>query len=114
MDGADTQFSRTVTALRDMDVRTGVISNADSRIRGQGSSLIPGNSTLTFSAPPPVKTLGCLSITPLLTAPTTLSQCCGYEKPDERIFKLAVSRSGVGDGQDGMDGVIFVGDELEA
>lgn len=89
-----------LTALKEMNVKTGVVSNADSRI------------LRTFSA---------LSITPLLTAPTTLSQCCGYEKPDERIFRLAVSRSAIdediaehgGKGEVRED-VIFVGDELEA
>jgi FMN phosphatase YigB (HAD superfamily) len=67
-----------------------------------------------------VKTFSALSITPLLTAPVTLSQCCGYEKPDERIFRLAVSRSTIGDGEadkaaegDVREDVIFVGDELE-
>jgi hypothetical protein len=39
--GADTQSSRAVTALRDMDVKTGVISNADSRIREHGPSPNP-------------------------------------------------------------------------
>ncbi len=78
----------------------------------QGSSDFFHNAVRTFSA---------LSITPLLTAPTTLSQCCGYEKPDERIFRLAVSRSAIdediaehgGKGEVRED-VIFVGDELEA
>lgn len=64
-----------------------------------------------------VKTLDALEITPLLTARTTISQLAGFEKPDPRIFEAACRKAGIEPSEDAerrYEGVLMIGDELEA
>jgi FMN phosphatase YigB (HAD superfamily) len=70
--------------------------------------------SLTLST---VKTLDALEITPLLTAGTTISQLAGFEKPDPRIFEAACRKAEIEPLEDAdrrYDGVLMIGDELEA
>ncbi|CED84819.1 Predicted hydrolase (HAD superfamily) [Phaffia rhodozyma] len=114
-----------LTALSQMGVRTGVLSNADDRI---------------------LMVLDSLSISPLLSSPPTLNYTSGYSKPDARIFHFAIDQARAGrplvssgyegtgaganphsgwagvaetDGEDTLkdlkpEEVLMVGDELEA
>lgn len=78
-----------VHGLRDLGVKISCVSNADPRI---------------------LRTLSALRILPLLSCPPTLSWDVEAAKPDKRIYEAAckLCMENVG------DGVIMVGDELEA
>lgn len=75
--------------MRELGIKTSVVSNADPRI----------NLTLTA-----------LGIEELLTFPPTLSWDVEASKPDREIFARACAACGEAVGE----GVIMVGDELEA
>ena len=64
-----------------------------------------------------MRTLDALDITPLLTGGTTISQLAGFEKPDRRIFEQACRQAGIEPSEDAeyrYEGVLMIGDELEA
>ncbi|OCF35974.1 hypothetical protein I317_00497 [Kwoniella heveanensis CBS 569] len=79
----------TLTTLKDLGIKTSVVSNADPRI---------------------LKTLSSLDILPHLTHPPTLSWDVEAAKPSSRIFEAACRACGEVPGE----GVIMVGDELKA
>ncbi|WWC65006.1 uncharacterized protein I303_107620 [Kwoniella dejecticola CBS 10117] len=85
-------FPETIECLKDlrqMGVKTSIISNADPRI---------------------LKTLDSLDILPLLTYPPTLSWDVEHAKPAAEIYKAACRKCEADPGE----GVIMVGDELKA
>lgn len=78
-----------VNGLRDLDIKITCVSNSDPRI---------------------LRTLSALRILPLLTSPPVLSWDVEAAKPDRRIYEAACKLAG----EEMGDGVIMVGDELEA
>jgi hypothetical protein len=94
-----------------MGIPTGLVSNADDRIRESSKGLhsrVPLNDLFLWSL---VKTLESLDLLPrLITAGATISQHAGCEKPDKKIYELACEAAGVKIGE----GVLMVGDELVA
>lgn len=78
-----------MNGLRALDIKITCVSNSDPRI---------------------LRTLSALRILPLLTCPPILSWDVEAAKPDRRIYEAACKLAGEEIG----DGVIMVGDELEA
>ncbi|KAL7410612.1 HAD hydrolase subfamily IA REG-2-like protein [Mrakia frigida] len=78
----------TLEAFKALGIKTAVLSNADKRI---------------------LSVLDSLDITPLLTAPPTLSDLCGFSKPDSNIFDFASRQAGVE-----LKEALHIGDELDA
>jgi FMN phosphatase YigB (HAD superfamily) len=90
-----------VKELKALGIKTGVVSNADPRIRG--SSMGPVADQI-------VKTLEALGILPLLSYPPVLSWDVEAAKPSSEVFDRACEVCEEEPGQ----GVMMVGDELKA
>ncbi len=91
--------------LKEMSIKTSVLSNADPRIRSSASAAVS-----LHIDPSAVRTLDALGILRLLTYPPTLSWEVEQSKPDPEIFRVACRACEVEPG----DGVIMLGDELKA
>ena len=61
-----------------------------------------------------MRTLSSLGILPLLSSPPTLSWDTATPKPEPNIFRTACASAGVPISDQNGQGVIMVGDELEA
>jgi FMN phosphatase YigB (HAD superfamily) len=90
-----------VKELKALGIKTGVVSNADPRIRG--SSMGPVADQI-------VKTLEALGILPLLSYPPILSWDVEAAKPSSEIFERACEVCEEEPGQR----VMMIGDELKA